>query len=41
MNPWPQILEDVVAWFRGVFAEANRRVCERLINLPNVIDAKL
>lgn len=41
MNPWPQIPEDVVTWFRGVFADANRRVCERLVNLPNVRETSL
>jgi hypothetical protein len=41
MNPWPQIPEDVVAWFRGVFAETNRRVCERLVNLPNIRETSL
>jgi hypothetical protein len=41
MNPWPQIPEDVVAWFRNVFSEANRRVSERLVNLPNVRETSL
>jgi hypothetical protein len=41
MNPWPRIPDDVVAWFRDVFAEANRRVCERLVNLPNVRETSL
>lgn len=41
MNPWPRIPEDVVAWFRSVFAEANRRVCERLVNLPNLRETSL
>jgi hypothetical protein len=41
VNPWPQIPADVVTWFRSVFAEANRRVCERLINLPNVRETSL
>jgi hypothetical protein len=41
MNPWPHIPDDVVAWFRSVFAEANRRVCERLVNLPNVRETSL
>lgn len=36
MNPWPQIPEDVVMWFRTIFSEANRHVSERLVNLPNV-----
>ncbi|KUM28194.1 hypothetical protein AU467_13500 [Mesorhizobium loti] len=41
MNPWPQIPDDVVAWFRAVFVEANKRVCERLVNLPNVRETSL
>ena len=41
MNPWPSIPDDVVGWFRGVFGEANRKVCERLINLPNVRETSL
>lgn len=41
MNPWPTIPSDVVAWFRGVFASANRRVCERLVNLPNIRETSL
>src|SRR6266481_3068278 len=41
MNPWPQIPGDVVTWFRGVFSEANRRVCERLVNIPNVRETSL
>jgi hypothetical protein len=38
---WPKIPEDVVAWFRANFAEANRKVCERLENLPNVREISL
>ena len=30
-----------MAWFRGVFADANRRVCERLVNLPNIRETSL
>jgi hypothetical protein len=41
MNPWPQIPDDVVTWFRSVFAEANRRVCERLVNVPNIRETSL
>jgi hypothetical protein len=41
MNPWPQIPEDVVTWFRDVFSEASRRVAERLVNLPNVRETSL
>lgn len=41
LNPWPAIPDDVVAWFRTVFTEANRRVCERLVNLPNIRETSL
>src|ERR1700722_15237271 len=41
MDSWPEIPDDVVAWFRGVFAEANRRVCERLVNVPNIRETSL
>jgi hypothetical protein len=41
MDPWPQIPDDVVNWFRGIFAEANRRVCERLVNVPNIRETSL
>ncbi|MEW6454906.1 MAG: hypothetical protein AB1490_29990 [Pseudomonadota bacterium] len=41
MQPWPRIPDDVIGWFRGVFAEANKRVCERLANLPNVRETSL
>lgn len=41
MSPWPVIPDDVVAWFRNVFADANRSVCERLVNLPNIRETSL
>lgn len=41
MEEWPEIPDDVVRWFRSVFAEANRRVCERLVNLPNIRETSL
>lgn len=41
MKDWPHIPDDVVAWFRSVFATANDRVCERLINLPNIRETSL
>lgn len=41
MEPWPQIPADVVKWFRDVFANANKQVCERLVNLPNVRETSL
>jgi hypothetical protein len=33
---WPDIPSDVIDWFRNIFAEANRKVAERLANSPNV-----
>ena len=30
-----------MTWFRSIFSEANRRVCERLVNLPNVRETSL
>ena len=41
VEPWPQIPGDVVAWFRNVFADANRRICERLVNVPNIRETSL
>jgi len=41
MMEWPAIPEDVVSWFRTIFAEANRSVCERLVNLPNIRETSL
>jgi hypothetical protein len=41
MDEWPQIPVDVVAWFRQIFAGANRHVCERLANLPNIRETSL
>ncbi len=41
MEPWPQIPADVIAWFCSVFASANQRVCERLLNLPNIRETSL
>jgi hypothetical protein len=41
MEKWPQIPDDVVAWFRAVFANANARVCERLVNVPNIRETSL
>lgn len=41
MNGWPSIPPDVVTWFRGVFADAHRRVCERLVNVPNIRETSL
>jgi hypothetical protein len=41
LEKWPKIPDDVVSWFRRVFSEANRKVCERLVNLPNVRETSL
>jgi hypothetical protein len=41
LGNWPVIPEDVVLWFRGVFSEANRKVCERLVNIPNIRETSL
>jgi hypothetical protein len=41
VNPWPPIPDDVISWFREVFSQANRSVCERLINLPNIRETSL
>lgn len=41
MSVWDEIPADVVDWFRSVFAEANRRVTERLINVPNIRETSL
>ncbi|UHD44746.1 hypothetical protein LUX29_17170 [Aureimonas altamirensis] len=31
----------MIAWFRSAFEQANRRVCERLANLPNIRETSL
>ena len=41
MEPWPEIPDDVVNWFRDIFSNANKRVCERLMNLPNIRETSL
>lgn len=41
MEKWPKIPDDVVSWFRRIFSDANRKVCERLVNLPNVRETSL
>jgi hypothetical protein len=38
---WPVIPEDALAWIRAVFAEANRKATERLINVPNIREGSL
>lgn len=41
MESWPKIPDDVVSWFRSVFSDANRKVCERLVNIPNIRETSL
>jgi hypothetical protein len=41
MASWPTITSDVIRWFRDVFYEANRAVCERMANLPNIRETSL
>jgi hypothetical protein len=41
LEPWPQIPQDVIDWFRGVFSSANKQVCERLANVPNIRETSL
>lgn len=41
MDAWPTIPDDVVAWFRTVFGQANRSICERLANVPNIRETSL
>jgi hypothetical protein len=38
---WPQIPDDVVDWIRDAFAEANRAVCETLVNVPSIRETSL
>ncbi|RUU26013.1 hypothetical protein [Mesorhizobium sp. M6A.T.Ce.TU.016.01.1.1] len=41
MTVWTDIPDDVVSWFREVFANANSRVTERLLNVPNIRETSL
>lgn len=41
LEQWPKIPDDVVSWFRRIFAVANCKVCERLANLPNIRETSL
>jgi len=41
MNPWPALPSDAVAHFHDAFANANRLVSERLINIPNARETSL
>lgn len=38
---WIDIPEDVVAWFRDAFAEANRQVSEIMLNVPSIRETSL
>ncbi|QNA83793.1 hypothetical protein G4G27_07185 [Sphingomonas sp. So64.6b] len=38
---WPEIPKDAIRWVRSVFAEANRKATERLINVPNIRETSL
>ncbi|MBX5173347.1 hypothetical protein HJB84_26350 [Rhizobium sp. NZLR1b] len=41
MLNWPGIPDDAIEFFYKVFAEANRIVSERLINVPNMRETSL
>ncbi len=41
MEGWPTIPDDVISWFRQIFSDANRKVCERLVNVPNIRETSL
>lgn len=41
MAVWPPIPDDVIAFFRSAFAEANREVTQLLYNVPNVRETTL
>jgi hypothetical protein len=41
MTDWPNIPDDAVHWIRAVYAEANRRSTERLVNVPNIREPSL
>lgn len=41
MSEWPTIPEDAITWFRNVFALANVRVTEQLLNVPNIRETTL
>lgn len=40
-GPWPEIPDDVVDWFRTVFADANNQTSARLLNIPNIRETSL
>jgi hypothetical protein len=40
-TPWPVIPKDAVEYFRAAFAEANRAVTERIVNVPNIRETSL
>jgi len=41
METWPNLPDDVIDWFRATFVEANRKVTERLTNIPNIRETAL
>lgn len=41
MATWPSIPKDAIEYFRTAFAEANRAVTERLVNVPNIRETSL
>jgi hypothetical protein len=41
MADWPLLPSDVIEWFRGAFAAANRAVTEQLLNTPTVRETTL
>ena len=41
MITWPAIPNDVIDWFRSVFSEVNRKISERIINVPNIRETSL
>ena len=38
---WLKIPTDVISWFRDAFGEANRQVCETLLNVPTIRETSL
>jgi hypothetical protein len=41
MKPWPAIPNDVIAYFRKAFADANRVATEHILNVPNIRETSL
>jgi len=38
---WSTIPDDAIAWFHNAFADANRKVAEALVNVPNIRETSL